>query len=59
MFSMMWVNLLTESLRETMYMSELAGVSAQIGTKPDHIFFTLSCFNDGYLEAIRIIFSAL
>ena len=59
LFSVMWVNMLTESLREITYMSELAGVVAQIGTKPDHIFFTLSSYNDGYLEAISQFFRAL
>ena len=56
---MMWVNMLNEEHRELNYMAQLAGITAQIVPRADHILFTLDGYNDNIEFFVEAFFKSL
>lgn len=55
----MWVNMVNENLRELNYMASLAGISANIETKPDHICISIDSYNDKVENFVQAFFATL
>ena len=56
---MMWVNMVNEEYRELSYMASLAGISAHIETKPDHILISIDSYNDKVENFVGLFFQNL